>query len=261
MCVWNVSIDEKLLPYFFFGHVFRRGPGTHDCLSWPTKTRQHGGANVPAISHLLLWDVANPRITSSNFTDIDLLHARIPQSEHGRLFYSTGLSFRSISELSAELRVGNLWIGLHSRLSNFLHGYSDGYFVEDPPTSLSSLVVHVRDSVPNRSDDGSISCLVCARVFVLCPRVVASVCQSFSFVNAFVCKGVCLRKLQPVTIAPCKSLCVKKVSVHNSFCDFLCKKLQCAKASFSNSICLQLLLCKQKAVCKMQASICRSFCV
>ena len=27
----------------------RRGPGTHDCLSWPAKTRQHGGENVPAI--------------------------------------------------------------------------------------------------------------------------------------------------------------------------------------------------------------------
>ena len=25
-----------------------RGPGTHDCLSWPTKTGQHGGENVPA---------------------------------------------------------------------------------------------------------------------------------------------------------------------------------------------------------------------
>ena len=27
-----------------------RGPGTHDHLSWPTKTRWHGGENVPATS-------------------------------------------------------------------------------------------------------------------------------------------------------------------------------------------------------------------
>ena len=25
-----------------------RRPGTHDCLSWPTKTGQRGGENVPA---------------------------------------------------------------------------------------------------------------------------------------------------------------------------------------------------------------------
>ena len=30
----------------FFAYC--RGPGTHDCLFWLTKTRQHGGENVPA---------------------------------------------------------------------------------------------------------------------------------------------------------------------------------------------------------------------
>ena len=30
-----------------------RGPGTYDCLSWPTKTRQHRGENVPALFELL----------------------------------------------------------------------------------------------------------------------------------------------------------------------------------------------------------------
>ena len=29
--------------------IYCRGAGTHDCLSWPTKTRQHGGESVPAI--------------------------------------------------------------------------------------------------------------------------------------------------------------------------------------------------------------------
>ena len=39
-----------------------RGPGTHDCLSWPTKTRQHGGANVPAIVFFRpTWHGAKPR--------------------------------------------------------------------------------------------------------------------------------------------------------------------------------------------------------
>ena len=37
--------------------------GGHDCLSWPTKTRQHGGINVPAfsISSFLSWQPAKPR--------------------------------------------------------------------------------------------------------------------------------------------------------------------------------------------------------
>ena len=30
-------------------HFQSRGPGTHHCLSWPTKTRHYGGENVPAI--------------------------------------------------------------------------------------------------------------------------------------------------------------------------------------------------------------------
>ena len=40
-----------------------RGPGTHDCLSWPTKTRQHGGVNIPAfsISSFLSWQPEKPR--------------------------------------------------------------------------------------------------------------------------------------------------------------------------------------------------------
>ena len=50
--------------------------------------------------------------------------------------------------------------GVSSTFDFLLHGFSDGYIVEDSPTSSSSLVLHVRDSVPNRSDDGSISCLV-----------------------------------------------------------------------------------------------------
>ena len=31
-----------------FVPLHSRGPGTYDCLSWPTKTRQHRGENVPA---------------------------------------------------------------------------------------------------------------------------------------------------------------------------------------------------------------------
>ena len=55
-------------------------------------------------------------------------------------------------------------------MSVFLHRHAScltghvGYFVEDSTTSLSFLVLHVRDSVPNRSDDGSISCLVCVYI-------------------------------------------------------------------------------------------------
>ena len=49
-------------------HYNCRGPGTHHCLSWPTKTRQYGGENVPAFS--LWWDVANPRTTMPFFSCI-----------------------------------------------------------------------------------------------------------------------------------------------------------------------------------------------
>ena len=136
----------------------------------PTKTLSARGdmgsdqLHVPAINFICrhgLWLTQEPLC---RFLLFGVFHARIPQSEHGRLFYSIGLSFRSISELGAELRVGNLWIGLNwavfTTFDFMVHGYSDRYIVEDSPTSLSSLVVHVRDSVPNRSDDGSISCLV-----------------------------------------------------------------------------------------------------
>ena len=51
------------LPVNNFSFFLGRGPRTHDWLSWPTKTRQHGGENVPAIFDFLSWDVANPRTT------------------------------------------------------------------------------------------------------------------------------------------------------------------------------------------------------
>ena len=45
MCV-STSVPKRKLKN-------SRGPGTYDCLSWPTKTRQHRGENVPAHFELL----------------------------------------------------------------------------------------------------------------------------------------------------------------------------------------------------------------
>ena len=46
VCVKLCSKERPTLTY-------SRGPGTYDCLSWPTKTRQHRGENVPAHFELL----------------------------------------------------------------------------------------------------------------------------------------------------------------------------------------------------------------
>ena len=51
------------LTFYLFLAIICRAPGTHDCLPWPTKTRQHGGVNVPAfsISNFLSWQPAKTR--------------------------------------------------------------------------------------------------------------------------------------------------------------------------------------------------------
>ena len=46
VCVCVYHLNRCKTSYWF--SLICRGPGTHDCLSWPTKTRQHGGENVPA---------------------------------------------------------------------------------------------------------------------------------------------------------------------------------------------------------------------
>ena len=59
--VWLLRFSNSCV-MSFVSHS--RGPGTHDCLSWPTKTRQHGGENVPAIFHFPFcrpWQRAKPR--------------------------------------------------------------------------------------------------------------------------------------------------------------------------------------------------------
>ena len=51
------SVSKRLLEHTI--HQAAGGPGTHDCLSWPTKTRQHGGESVSAeecFSNSLLTD-------------------------------------------------------------------------------------------------------------------------------------------------------------------------------------------------------------
>ena len=53
-------------------------------------------------------------------------------------------------------------------IANFvvLYYYSRDYLKMDSFNSFSFLVLHEWDSVPIRSDDGSISCLVCVCVYL-----------------------------------------------------------------------------------------------
>ena len=55
VCVVSVSVCVCVCSPLFLRATFSksRGPGTYDCLSWPTKTRQHRGENVPAHFELL----------------------------------------------------------------------------------------------------------------------------------------------------------------------------------------------------------------
>ena len=46
VCVYRLNRRKTSSLYYI---IYGRGPGTHHCLSWPTKTRQYGGVNVPAI--------------------------------------------------------------------------------------------------------------------------------------------------------------------------------------------------------------------
>ena len=120
---------------------------------------------------------------------------------------SDPLTYSSTSVQHSELGMDELWKPL-GRAVFYLRTfymvipcYSDGYIFEDSPTSLSSLVLHVWDSAPNRSDDGSISCLVCVYVCV---------CLSVS-----VCVCVCVCLSVSVCVCVCLSVCVRVcVCVH-----------------------------------------------
>ena len=69
------------------------------------------------------------------------------------LFY--WFELQSISEFKAALRMNYFLIWSLFYLSYFHPGNYDDYFAEDSLGSRTGLVLHVRDSVPNRSYDGS----------------------------------------------------------------------------------------------------------
>ena len=62
----------------------------------------------------------------------------------------------SISEFKAALRMGYFGSGHYSTFHSLHLRNSDDYFEEDSLGSKTGLVLHARDSVPNRSYDGSI---------------------------------------------------------------------------------------------------------
>ena len=61
--------------------------------------------------------------------------------------------------LGCELETSGL--GLFTPFDFILHGFSDGYIYADSFNSFTFPGLHEGDSVSNRSDDGSISSLVC----------------------------------------------------------------------------------------------------
>ena len=75
-------------------------------------------------------------------------------------FHSTGLSFSPFQNSALNYVLATSTLVYVSTFRIFLHWISNEYCVEDSPVSWSCLVLHVWDSVPNWSDDGSISCLV-----------------------------------------------------------------------------------------------------
>ena len=81
-------------------------------------------------------------------------------------FHSTGLSFSPFQNSALNYVLATSTLVYVSTFRIFLHWISDEYCVEDSPVSWSCLVLHVWDSVPNWSDDGSISCLVCVCVYL-----------------------------------------------------------------------------------------------
>ena len=86
---------------------------------------------------------------------MDLFAARLSQSDDyfftGYLdhYLCTSVHFRMLNSGW----IASIWALFY--LSHFHLGNSDDYFEEDSLVSRTSLVLHVLDSVPNRSHDGS----------------------------------------------------------------------------------------------------------
>ena len=126
------------------------------------------------------------------------------------VFFFHKPELQSISNLCAELWMGNFRTGLFSTFRIFLHGISDGYFVEDSFCSWSCLVLHVRDSVPNWSNEGinSLSS-VCVCVGKLC---VSKLCVGKLYVSELCVSQLCVGKLCVSELRVGK-LCVGKLCV------------------------------------------------
>ena len=152
VCVWNIWTDVKLLLPFLRIFTFRTvyfpgGPWTH---RWhgPTKTHLCRRENVPAISWT--WQAAKPRTAPSIFSTSCTL-AAIWTHYGCTLLVWASVYFRILRWTTN----GRCQIWSFSTCHIFLHGISDDYFIEDSFCSRSCLVLHVRDSVPNWSTEGS----------------------------------------------------------------------------------------------------------
>ena len=107
VCVWNVWTGVKPLSSSFCD-IFHLVAGGCRGMSWlwhSVISIWDAGSTYLLTFFSSSWHAAKPRTAPPTY----------PTS----WFYFTGLSFSSISELSAGLRVGNLWIGLLSYPSNF----------------------------------------------------------------------------------------------------------------------------------------------
>ena len=118
MCEWTIWTDVRLPSFLIWLFTtICRGPGTHDCLSWPTKSRQHEGINVPADFVFPSWDVANPRTTLPISTILDnVMHHGYRNLVYLAWETSASTSARTSMRISSET-LSNLF----RWLSGFLH--------------------------------------------------------------------------------------------------------------------------------------------
>ena len=162
VCVWNIWTDVKLLPIFSIA-----GGLEPICLSSPTKLWHFGG--------WVVWSTTCTCIVMitccSGFASYLLYFAIIAWEWHPAK-PTTGHSFsQSDTFFFTGYLDGYLHASVHFRMLSsgcitsiwalfylsYLHpGNSDNYFEEDSLISKTGLVLHVWDSVPNRSYEGSI---------------------------------------------------------------------------------------------------------
>ena len=206
VCVgWTVWTNDKFLfcmVYTSLGPCWNpidlrnsRGPGTHDCLSWQTKTRQHGGENVPADSDFLSWAVANPRTTLPTSTiwafscTVVAICLELQLQLHSNWAWcSKGFRIFGWSRHYGDYTL-QLFFGPTSSSSLFFNGISTTTSSWSLLYSQTCFVIFDWDSIPFGSLYWSISNLVCVCVscHVTCTLNLISAISALSSIDERPC--------------------------------------------------------------------------